>query len=255
MLFDTHAHLNDEDFNEDLQQVIEKINKENFAGVLNAGYDLQSSIKAVKLANEYENFYASVGMHPHDSKDYTKDMEETFVKLIKDEKKVVAFGEIGLDYHYDNSPRDTQKKVFIRQLKLAEDLGLPVIIHSRDASGDTYEILKKYLGNNTGIIHSCSASKEMVREYLKLGMYISFSGSVTFKNASNLRNSALETDTDKLLIETDCPYLTPVPHRGKRNDPTYVKHTLKLLSELKGIDYNLLEEITTNNAKKIFNIK
>lgn len=254
-LFDTHAHLNDEAFNEDLTDVIKKLQSENMDGVVNVGYDLESSVKAIELSKQYDFFYASVGLHPHDSKDYNKILENEFIKLTKENDKVVAYGEIGLDYYYDNSPRDIQKEVFIKQIKAANKLNKPIIVHSRDAVKDTYDILKEYLGNNTGIIHSCSASAEMVKEYLKLGLYISFSGSVTFKNAENVRNAARAVPLNRLLIETDCPYLTPVPHRGKRNDPSYVKHTAKQLADLNNISYEELVEITNNNAKEIFGIK
>ena len=255
MLFDTHAHLNDEAFEEDVTQVIKKLKDETFEGIVNVGYDLESSIRAIKLSKEYDFLYASVGLHPHDSKDYNDILENDFIKLIKENDKVVAYGEIGLDYYYDNSPRDIQKDVFIKQIKVANKLNKPIIVHSRDAVKDTYDILKEHLGDNTGIIHSCSASAEMVREYLKLGLYISFSGSVTFKNAENVRNAAKAVPLDRLLIETDCPYLTPVPHRGKRNDPSYVKYTAMKLAELNNISYEELVEITKNNAKKLFRIK
>lgn len=255
MLFDTHAHLNDEAFEEDVTQVIKKLKDEKFEGIVNVGYDLESSIRAIKLSKEYDFLYASVGLHPHDSKDYNDILENEFIKLIEENDKVVAYGEIGLDYYYDNSPRDIQKDVFIKQIKVANKLNKPIIVHSRDAVKDTYDILKEHLGDNTGIIHSCSASAEMVREYLKLGLYISFSGSVTFKNAENVRNAAKAVPLDRLLIETDCPYLTPVPHRGKRNDPSYVKYTAMKLAELNDISYEELVEITKNNAKKLFRIK
>ncbi|RGD73537.1 TatD family hydrolase [Anaerofustis stercorihominis] len=255
MLFDTHAHLNDEEFNEDLDDIIKELKEKHFDGVVNIGYDYESSLKAVELSKKEDFFYASVGLHPHDSKDYNKILENEFIKLVKENEKVVAYGEIGLDYYYDNSPRDTQKEVFIRQLKVASELNKPVIIHSRDAAGDTYDILKAHLNGNTGIIHSCSASAEMVREYVKLGMYISFSGSVTFKNANNVREAAKAAPLDKLLIETDCPYLTPVPFRGKRNKPPYVEYTARMLAEVKGISYEEIIEITDKNAREIFKIK
>lgn len=255
MLFDTHAHLNDEAFNEDLTEVIGKLKREHLDKVVNVGYDLESSNRAIELSKEYDFLYASVGLHPHDSKDYTKKMEDEFIKLVKENEKVVAFGEIGLDYYYDNSPRDIQKEVFIQQIKVANSLNKPIIVHSRDAIKDTYDILKENLKNNTGIIHSCSASGEMVKEYMKLGLYISFSGSVTFKNAQNVRKAAKATSLDRLLIETDCPYLTPVPHRGKRNDPSYVKYTAQVLADIHDISYEELVKITNQNAKKLFNIK
>lgn len=251
MLFDTHAHLNDDAFENDLEDIVGKIKEQNFAGVMNVGFDYPSSVYAVKLAEEVDIFYAAVGMHPHDSRDYTEKMEEDFIKLSEHEK-VRAYGEIGLDYHYDNSPRDVQREVFIRQLEVAEKLKKPVIIHSRDAAGDTFEILKNHLGDNTGIIHSCSQSTEMVKEYVKMGMYISFSGTLTFKNANKVRAAASAVPVDRLLVETDCPYLTPVPHRGKKNDPTYVIHTMRRLADVKGFEYDEFEAIMLENAKRIF---
>ena len=253
MLFDTHAHLNDDAFSEDLEDIIEKIRKEKFAGVMNVGFDYPSSVYAVELAEREDIFYAAVGMHPHDSKDYTDSMEQDFIKLCENEN-VRAYGEIGLDYHYDNSPRDVQREVFIRQLEVAEKLKKPVIIHSRDAAGDTFEILKNHLGDNTGIIHSCSQSAELAREYVRMGMYISFSGTLTFKNAKNVRAVASTIPVDRLLVETDCPYLTPVPHRGKKNDPTYVKFTLRQLADVKGIDREEFEQTVLENSKRIYGI-
>ncbi|MCR2032877.1 TatD family hydrolase [Anaerofustis stercorihominis] len=255
MLFDTHAHLNDEEFSEDLYDIIKELKEKHFDGVVNIGYDYESSLRAVELSKKEDFFYAAVGLHPHDSKDYNNILENEFIKLVKENEKVVAYGEIGLDYYYDNSPRDIQKEVFIRQMEVASELNKPVIIHSRDAAGDTYDILKAHLNGNTGIIHSCSASAEMVREYVKLGMYISFSGSVTFKNANNVREAAKAAPLDRLLIETDCPYLTPVPFRGKRNKPSYVEYTARMLAEVKGVSYEEIIEITNKNAKEIFDIK
>jgi len=255
MLFDTHAHLNDDAFTDDLEDIIKELKDKDFSGVLNVGYDYESSVKAVELSKEEEFFYAAVGLHPHDSKDYNSILENEFIKISEENEKVVAYGEIGLDYYYDNSPRDIQREVFIKQLKVAKKVNKPVIIHSRDAAKDTYEILKEHLDGNTGIIHSCSASAQMVKEYVKLGMYISFSGSVTFKNANNVREAAKAVPTDKLLIETDCPYLTPVPYRGKKNKPSYVEYTAKVLAEVKEVSYDELLYITNENAKRIFNIK
>lgn len=255
MLFDTHAHLNDEAFNDDLEEIIKELKNENFDGVVNIGYDLESSLKAVDLSKNTDFFYAAVGLHPHDSKDYNQILENEFIKLARDNYKVVAYGEIGLDYYYDNSPREIQKEVFKRQIKVANMLNKPIIVHSRDAIKDTYDILNENLNGNTGIIHSCSASAEMVKELVKLGLFISFSGSVTFKNADNVRNAAKAVPLDRILIETDCPYLTPVPYRGKRNTPAYVKFTAEKLAEIHGLSYEEIVSITSENAKRVFNIK
>ncbi|MBR6800954.1 MAG: TatD family hydrolase [Eubacteriaceae bacterium] len=255
MIFDTHAHLTDEQFNEDRDEVINRIKREGML-VLNCGCDEKSSYLSAVLAKRYDFFYAALGMHPHDSKDYTDKFEKWIIEHINDER-VVAIGEIGLDYHYDYSPRPVQKDVFIRQIELANELDKPIIIHSREATQDTYDIVKKYLKTKRGaVLHSFNQSEEMLKQYLDLDMNIHFSisGPVTFKNAKNMLTLVPNIPLDRIFVETDCPYLTPVPFRGRRNNPTYVTYVADKLAELYGKTTEEIAEITTQNAVKFFGI-
>lgn len=256
MIFDTHAHLTDDAFNEDRDEVINRIKREGML-VLNCGCDEKSSYLSTVLAKRHEFFYAAVGMHPHDSKDYTDKFEKWIIDTVKIEEKVVAIGEIGLDYHYDYSPRDIQKEIFIRQIHLANDLDMPIIIHSREATQDTFDIIKEHLRTKKGaVLHSFNQSEEMMKKYLDLDMNIHFSisGPVTFKNAKNMLTLVPEIPLDRIFVETDCPYLTPVPFRGKRNNPTYVMYVADKLAELYGKTTEEICDITTRNALKFFNI-
>ncbi len=254
MFFDFHAHLMDARYKNDLDEVIKRINDKKLTGLINAGYDLKSSKKAIELARENENFYAIVGMHPHDSKDYD-DAFEKQLKIMLKEDKVLGLGEIGLDYHYDNSPRDIQRNVFYRQLDVALEEKVPVIIHTREACKDTTEILKQnFIKENKGAIHSFSGSKESAKEYLDMGFYLSFSGPVTFKNANKILEVIKYVPLDRILIETDCPYLTPTPFRGKRNEPIYVEYVAEKIAEIKGISPEEVGEITYNNVKNLFSL-
>ena len=255
MLIDSHAHLDDRRFDRDRDRLIESLKENGIDLVINPGADLQTSIKAVALAEKYENIYAAVGVHPHSA----KEMDDSTVNVLKsftNREKVIAIGEIGLDYYYDNSPRDIQRKRFIEQLNLAKEVDLPVIIHSRSAAGETFEILKEAQdGNLEGVLHCYSGSVEMAREYIKLGFYISIAGPVTFKNARVLKEVAKEVPLDKLLIETDAPYLTPEPYRGKRNEPIYVRYVAGTIAEIKGITFEEVAKATSENTKKLFRIK
>lgn len=253
MLFDSHAHLTDSKYKKDRTDVIDRCKKE-LDYVLNPGADLESSKKAVKLAKRHDFIYAAVGVHPHEA----KSMDEITLKLLKSltkEDKVKAIGEIGLDYYYDNSPRDIQKKWFIKQIRLAKELKLPIIIHDRDAHQDTLEILKKEDNFDNGVvIHCFSGSKELARQYVELGAYISLAGPVTFKNAKKAKEVAKSVPLDRLFIETDSPYLTPEPHRGKRNEPIFVEHICNEIAILKEISYDEVLEQTKKNAKDFFSI-
>ncbi len=255
MLIDSHAHLDDEKFDEDREQVIESLKKSGIDLIINPGSDLNTSIKAVSLAQKHENIYAAVGVHPHSAAemDYsTLDILKSFARR----DKVVAIGEIGLDYYYDNSPRDIQRKWFREQLNLAKEVGLPVIIHSRDAAGDTFQILKEAQdGRLIGVMHCYSSSVEMALEYIKLGFYISLAGPVTFKKSKTSKEVAKVVPLDRLLIETDSPYMAPEPYRGRRNEPKYVKYVAETIAELRGISFEELAEKTSENAKKLFRIK
>lgn len=254
MLIDSHAHLDDRRFDRDRKDIINSFEENDISLVINPGADLSSSIKAVNLAEEYENIYAAVGVHPHSA----KEVDESTIEILKsftNREKVVAVGEIGLDYHYDNSPRDIQRKWFIEQMKLAKEVDLPIIIHSRDAQQDTFDLLKaEQDGNLEGVLHCYSGSVEMAREYIKLGFYISIAGPVTFKNARVLKEVAREIPLDKMLIETDAPYLTPEPHRGKRNEPVYVRFVAATIAEAKGVSFEEVARRTAENTKKLFRI-
>lgn len=251
MLFDVHAHLDDEAFDEDRDDVIKKINQQNI-GVINAGATLKTSKISVALSKEHENFYACVGIHPHEAGEVPDNYIEILEKLARS-SKVVAIGEIGLDYYYELSDKDVQKKVFVEQLELAKKLNLPVVVHNREAHQDTLEILKKS-GIKKGLMHCYSGSLEMAEEFMKLGFYFSFGGIITFKNAKRPKEVASKLPLDKILIETDCPYLTPEPYRGKRNDPTNIPIIAKQVAKLQGVSVKELEEKMSQNLKNLFGI-
>jgi TatD DNase family protein len=254
MLFDTHAHLDDARFDEDRKQVIEQCRVEGVSFIMNSASDIASSKKAMALAKEYDFIYASVGVHPHEAKAMDKDTLNILSELSAD-PKVKAIGEIGLDYHYDFSPRDVQRQRFMEQIDLAKQLRLPIIVHDRESHGDTMEIFKKMnVKGMGGVLHSFSGSVEMARECLKLGFYISLSGPVTFKNAVKNVEVAREVPLDRLLIETDSPYMTPAPHRGKRNDPAYVRYVAEKIAEIKNLSFEEVAQKTLENGKLFFGI-
>lgn len=254
-MIDSHVHLDDEAFDEDRDELIKNLNENGIEIVVNNSSDLSSSENSVKLANKYENIYASIGVHPHEAESYNDDVGKKLIELSKN-KKVVAIGEIGLDYYYDNSPRDIQREVFKKQIALAAKLKKNIVIHSRDASEETFEILKeaheKY--EFVALIHCFSQSVEMMEKYLKMGDYIALGGAVTFKNSKTPKEVAKKVDLERLLLETDCPYMTPVPYRGKRNEPKYVKFTCNYIADLRQIESSELEKITAANTKRFFGI-
>ena len=236
-LFDNHAHLDDEKFNDDREIIIENIGKE-IKGFISAGYSLEGSQKAVELSNKYEFIYATCGISPNDIPQSEEELWKTIVKireLVQINKKVVAIGEIGLDYYWekDEERRNLQKLGFIKQIELANELNLPIVIHTREAVMDTLEILKQHEVKNKGIFHCCPLNRELVKEALKLGFYISFAGPITFKNSKNADEIIKIVPNDKMLIETDSPYLSPEPLRGKRNDPRNVKYIAKKIAAVK----------------------
>lgn len=249
-MIDSHAHLNDPEFEADLAEVIQRAQAAGVTGIINIGYDLPSSRRAVELAAEYDWMYAAVAVHPHDARTVTPETLAELEQLVE-AQRVVAIGETGLDYYYDNSPRESQRQVFHQHLELAEKLGLPVVVHSRDATQDTLAIIKEH-PNVRYLMHCYSQSRESVKSYLDLGCYISFAGPVTFKNAHKLREAAAAVPLDRLLIETDCPYLAPEPHRGRRNEPAWVKHVAEKLAELHGVQVEELIAVTTANTKAFF---
>jgi TatD DNase family protein len=255
MLFDTHVHLNAEQFNEDLQEVIDRAQAEGVERMVVVGFDRPTITKAIELCETYDFIYASVGWHPVDAIDMKpEDLE--WLRELSAHPKVVALGEMGLDYHWDKSPKDIQKEVFKKQIQLAKEVQLPIIIHNREATSDIVEILKEEGAAEVGgIMHCFSGSVETAKECLDMNFYISLGGPVTFKNAKKPKEVAEAIPLDRLLIETDCPYLAPHPYRGKRNEPAYVKLVAEQIAELKGISYDEVAKVTTENAKKLFDIK
>ncbi len=249
---DTHCHLEMADFDPDRDDVITRAGDAEIAAIITIGSDLKGSEGAVRLAGEYDFIYAAVGIHPHEAKDYTSDTAEK-LRQWSEEKKVVAIGETGLDYHYDHSPRDVQREVFERQLGLALELDLPVIVHSREAKADTLNILSES-GISRGVLHCFSGDMDMAERVMAMGLYISFAGTVTFKNAKKLQETAAGIPDEYLLIETDAPYLSPVPLRGKRNEPSFLLHTARKLAELRDVGAGDIARITTLNAGRLFGI-
>lgn len=255
MLFDTHVHLNAEQFNEDLQEVIDRAIAEGVTNMVVVGFDKVTIEKAIELAEKYEFIHASVGWHPVDAIDMTPEHLE-WLRELAGHPKVVALGEMGLDYYWDKSPKDIQKEVFRKQIRLAKEVKLPIIIHNRDATADIVEILKEEnAGEVGGIMHCYSGSVETAIECIDMNFYISLGGPVTFKNAKKPKEVAESIPLERLLIETDCPYLTPHPYRGKRNEPAYVKLVAEEIAGLKGLSLEEVADATAKNAKKLFGIK
>lgn len=252
MYFDSHAHYDDEKFDLDREELLNSLKEKGVDHVINAAADMQSAYSSIELAKQYEFIYAAIGVHPHDAENMKEADLSTLEEMSKYEK-VVAIGEIGLDYYYDFSPKDIQRKWFIEQLELAKKVDLPVIIHSRDACQETFEIIRES-GIKKGVIHCFSGSKEMAKEYVKMGFYIGIGGSLTFKNARKTVEVVEEIPITSILIETDAPYLTPVPYRGRRNDSSYLIHVVEKIAEIKAITSEEVSKVTTENAKKLFNI-
>jgi len=254
-LFDTHCHLDDPRFDEDRQEALERMKEFGIHHAVIVGSDMPSSQSAVAFANNHEGFYAAVGVHPLEAKEFKLEDLNTLDHWFQTEPKVVAVGEIGLDYYYDLSPREVQREVFMTQLDWAYEKDHPVIFHIRDAHGEMLELLKSRQGKLPGgIVHCYSGSWESAKEYLKMGYYISFAGPVTFKKAPNLWETAQKMPLDRMLIETDSPYLTPAPHRGKRNEPAYVRFVAEKLAELRGLSYDEICEMTTQNARRVYRL-
>ncbi len=254
MLFDTHAHLNSQQYKEDLEQVIERAKSEKVEKIVVVGFDRPTIMRAMELIEEYDFIYAAIGWHPVDAIDMT-DEDLAWIKDLSQHEKVVAIGEMGLDYYWDKSPKDVQKEVFRRQIALAKEVNLPIVIHNRDATEDVVTILKEEGAAEVGgIMHCFTGSLETAKACMDMNFYISFGEPVTFKNAKKPKEVVKEIPGDRLLIETDCPYLTPVPFRGKRNEPSYVKYIAEQIAELREISFEELAELTTKNAKKVFRI-
>jgi TatD DNase family protein len=253
MIFDSHAHYDDESFNEDRDEVIKELIANGIVGVLNCGASLQGARESVELTKKYDIFYAAVGIHPEFANIVNQDVIEELENLSKNQK-VKAIGEIGLDYHSEENPsREIQKRAFEAQMQLAEKLNLPVVIHDRDAHEDTLNIIKKF-PNVIGVIHCFSGSLEFAKECLKLGYYIGFTGVVTFKNAKKIVEVAREVPMDKILLETDCPYMAPEPNRGKRNRSDYIEYIAEKIADIRrDIPINVKNQ-SIRNAKKLLNV-
>jgi len=255
MLFDSHAHVDSERFEGEREEIIERAKAAGVSLIMNPGASYESSVKAAELSEQYDMLYAAVGIHPHDA-DSVDDMMLSLIKALARKKKVMAIGEIGLDYHYDYSPRGVQKKVFIDQIRLAKSLKLPIIIHDREANDDVMRILKEEEAFETGVVLHCfSGSAELARQYVKLGAYISIAGPLTFKNNRKTVEVVEVVPIDRLFVETDSPFLTPVPYRGKRNEPAYVQHVADKIAEIKGLTFKEVADTTRENACRFFNIK
>ena len=250
--FDSHAHYNDEKFDVDRENVLEELYENSINGAICAGYGLESSIKAIELSTKYDWMYATCGISPNDIKETVeKDLQK--IEKITTNHGIVAIGEIGLDYYWNKDNKELQKEIFIKQINLANALNLPIVIHTRDAVMDTLEVLKKNECIKKGVFHCCPLNIELVKEALKLGYYISFSGNVTFKNAKP-EEVVKYVPLDKLLIETDCPYLSPEPNRGKRNTSANLKYIAEKIAEIKQITAEEVADITYQNAIRLFNI-
>lgn len=248
-IFDSHAHYTDNAFNDDRHPLLASMPKAGVCGIINCGTDLNDSKESVLLSNKYDFMYAAVGIHPHEAEKANNNYLTELGGLLTD-KKVVAIGEIGLDYHYDFSPREVQIRVFREQLRLASKFSLPVIIHDRKAHADTLEILREQ--KPMGVMHCFSGSVEILKEVLDLNMYIGLGGAVTFKNAKKILSVISAVPLDRLLIETDCPYMAPEPHRGKRCDSSLIPFTAAKIAEVKNISVDEVLKITAQNAQNLF---
>lgn len=253
MFYDTHAHFDDRAFDTDRDELLQEIHRQGIALINNIGCDLESSRASVKLAEQYPFIYAVVGHWPGHTAEMNEEILEEYRKLSSHEK-VVAIGEIGLDYHYEDTPRETQKYWFDRQLQLADEVGKPVVVHEREAHGDGLEIARKWADKVSGVFHCFSGSAEMAKEIVKLGWYVSFTGVVTFKNARRALEAVEAVPMDRIMIETDCPYMAPTPYRGKRNHSGYVPKVAEKIAEVKGLSTEEVARITLENGKRFFRI-
>ena len=257
-IFDTHAHYDDDQFDMDREALLEEKFGEGHLvrNITNIGCDIETSRASVALAENYDYMYASVGVIPHHVGDMTETDLEELRRLAKSSEKVVAIGEIGLDYHYDEPSKEKQFKWFSAQMELAKELGLPIIIHSRDAAQDTYELMKEAHAEDIGgVVHCYSYSEEMSREFLKMGFYFGIGGVVTFKNSKKLKRAVESIPLSNIVLETDAPYLTPSPYRGERNNSGYLNYVVAEIARLKGVSEEEVAEVTFENAKKLYRLK
>lgn len=253
-LIDSHTHLIHDKYDSDREIVIENAFKNNITHLIQSCDNLEEIKKNLELCEKYENIYSSVGIHPHEAKLWNENSKDEILKYTK-HKKVVAIGECGLDYYYNLSPQDIQIKVFKEQIKISLETNLPLIIHMRDANGETINTLKEFGNSFKGVFHCYTGDLKTAQEALALGFYISFSGIITFKNAEDLRNVAKNIPLEKTLIETDCPFLAPIPHRGKRNEPSFVKHVAEEMCKIHNKSIDEIGKITSQNTKTLFGIK
>ena len=254
MIFETHAHYDDRRFDDDREELLQKMEESGIGRIINSGASVDSTKKTVELAEKYPNVYAAVGVHPTDA----EELDETFLEWMKEKaawEKTVAIGEIGLDYYWEKEPevQANQRYWFKRQLELAKEVDLPVIVHSRDAAADTMQILKDVKEwNLKGVIHCYSYSKEMALEFIKMGYYIGVGGVITFKNAKKLVETVEAIPLERILLETDCPYMAPEPFRGKRNSSLYLPYVVQKIAEIKGVSTEEVERVTEANARALF---
>lgn len=251
MIIDSHAHYDDEAFEEDRDNLLESMQSNGIEKIINVGANIKGSRTSIALSEQYPFIYAAVGVHPSDTEELDEE-KIAWLKEVSKKEKVIAIGEIGLDYYWPEPDRKIQKKWFIRQMELAQEVNLPVIIHSRDAAQDTIEILKQFPAN--GVIHCYSYTKESAKEFLKMGYYFGIGGVLTFKNAKKLKEAVMEIPIERILLETDSPYLAPEPNRGKRNSSLNIPYVVKELAQLKGISEEEVINITTENTKKLFHL-
>ncbi|MBQ5659958.1 MAG: TatD family hydrolase [Lachnospiraceae bacterium] len=253
-IFDTHAHYDDEDFDADRYELLDSMKEHGVGTIVNIGASMRSCKTTLALAEKYPFVYGALGVHPSDCGKMTEE-DIQWIKANAANEKIVAIGEIGLDYYWDNVERDVQKKWFVRQLEIAKEIGLPVIIHSRDAAQDTLEIMKSEHKDTTGgVIHCFSYGVEMAREYLNMDYYIGVGGVLTFKNGKKLKEVVEYAPMDKLVLETDCPYLAPVPYRGKRNSSLYLTHVVEEMAAIKGMSVEDVIRVTAENAKRLYRL-
>ena len=254
MLFDTHAHMDDDAFREDRQALLKSLPEQGIALLMNPGCSLETSRNAVKNAREYDYIYAAVGSHPDAALEVNEAVLEEYRTLVRENPKVRAIGEIGLDYHYEDVPREQQKLAFRAQMELARELKLPVIIHDREAHQDCMDMIRKF-PDVTGVFHCFSGSAEMAKQLTALGWYVGFTGVITFKNARRAVEAAAAAPLDRIVIETDCPYMSPEPFRGKRNDPGRVYRMAEKLAEIRGLPVEEIQRITLENGKRLYRIE
>ncbi|MBI4971996.1 MAG: TatD family hydrolase [Candidatus Omnitrophica bacterium] len=253
MIFDTHVHLNVSDYTADQDQVFRRAREAGVGLFLNVGIDMEHSRAAVQFAEKFDNVYATIGLHPHDAQNFTEAGFNEIKELTKN-KKVRAIGEVGLDYFRNLSPRDQQMNVFKRFIQLANEVHLPLVIHSREAYADIYSTLRKFGSRHQGVMHCFAGNKHDLEEALALGLYISFAGPVTYKKNHELRELVAMVPSDRILVETDAPYLPPEPFRGKRNEPAWIVETLKKMAEVRKTDFTTISQETTQNGKRLFQI-